>query len=503
VLFEGKVSRNVKSKAADIDFCSPLQFASSLNAPICKEEMRRCSRLLYPIVTIQRPSAPSRRQGQGTTGAAGGQRGKDQRNSESMLRLEGGVTSSSASSNAAPSPSSAPLAPTTAAPVEKTPWGFAEVDAEGKTELDRLYEKIFKETQKAFYRASLAEEESSLSESPDFLIGFGQYKYRLRDQYREIIWKLLLGFQPSASTGSLAPESEQGLDRLKHLQQIHLSVGWGGFFDLSRMPDSCHKIVGATLLDSPPPSATAFEPPQPKTAGKGPTPSKGDQDKVFRLQVPQGTKDLAIHNLVTLINSRRHEGLLNLNIIGAALPSQSVKSASVTDPDVLKLVDEIRTLVRSNRVVILFRDPMQLAAEVMTYFESLSEEERMFEEVPKPSHFQESFEIQRNQWRKRFYDSHVVPMEINVDQQFAGRHRFTVDSAVRMVCAGRLAYPAYFIGGSYTGSDYELTRLGREREKLKRLLQSPHLLQFESQRHTRGQPDPSKDHAAQKMSTPS
>lgn len=178
-------------------------------------------------------------------------------------------------------------------------WSYAEVDERGKTELDRKYEETADRIQKQFQQPiQIFQPNSSTASSKecDFLIGFSQYKFSLRNSYRNTIalalndldsfrdvWKQEIdaheaedmrkaktngergGLEdhsrstPSMMNGAAAESTTKATLRTNSSTtgtsfyfkpfNIELSVAWKGRFALHRFR-GCHKVVGVTLMSN-------------------------------------------------------------------------------------------------------------------------------------------------------------------------------------------------------------------------------------------------------------
>ncbi|KAH8616914.1 hypothetical protein ERJ75_000430600 [Trypanosoma vivax] len=106
-------------------------------------------------------------------------------------------------------------------------WCYEEVDPEtGRTPLDILYEEHLQRI-KAVFEHPLPPLPRDGTASPDFLVGFAHYDYRLRDQYRAVIARAL---DVSVS-------------------EVRLSVAWSGRFNVSQF-NRVQKVCGVCVRPS-------------------------------------------------------------------------------------------------------------------------------------------------------------------------------------------------------------------------------------------------------------
>ncbi|KAG8342535.1 hypothetical protein TRVL_06631 [Trypanosoma vivax] len=106
-------------------------------------------------------------------------------------------------------------------------WCYEEVDPEtGRTPLDILYEERLQRI-KAVFEHPLPPLPRDGTASPDLLVGFAHYDYRLRDQYRAVIARAL---DVSVS-------------------EVRLSVAWSGRFNVSQF-NRVQKVCGVCVRPS-------------------------------------------------------------------------------------------------------------------------------------------------------------------------------------------------------------------------------------------------------------
>ena len=149
---------------------------------------------------------------------------------------------------------------------QQSSWEYAEVDEEGRTDLDKKYEQSAEKVRQQFaqpiqYPEGISEKNGK---ECDFLIGFSQYRYTMRDTYRKTLAlalteieggaELLKELNEFASSSSLIKTPESSSDELKKSPQaafspmnIDLTVAWKGRFALQKFR-GCHKVVGVSLV---------------------------------------------------------------------------------------------------------------------------------------------------------------------------------------------------------------------------------------------------------------
>ncbi|RNF26131.1 uncharacterized protein Tco025E_01614 [Trypanosoma conorhini] len=126
---------------------------------------------------------------------------------------------------------------TSAAGTAAEGWSYEQVDAEtGRTPLDKLYEERLQRIRVVF-ESPLPPLPRDGNVSPDFLVGFAHYEYRLRDQYRAVLARAL--DVPVAA--------------------VQLSVAWSGRFDVTRF-NRVQKVCGVCVApEHAPPTAELQE----------------------------------------------------------------------------------------------------------------------------------------------------------------------------------------------------------------------------------------------------
>ncbi|PWV13544.1 hypothetical protein C3747_42g20 [Trypanosoma cruzi] len=103
-------------------------------------------------------------------------------------------------------------------------WSYEQVDTRtGRTPLDTLYEERLQRI-RAVFESPLPPMPRDGNVSPDFLVGFAHYEYRLRDQYRAVLARAL--DLPVAA--------------------VRLSVAWSGRFDVARF-NRVQKVCGVCV----------------------------------------------------------------------------------------------------------------------------------------------------------------------------------------------------------------------------------------------------------------
>ncbi|PWV19040.1 hypothetical protein C3747_11g515 [Trypanosoma cruzi] len=103
-------------------------------------------------------------------------------------------------------------------------WSYEQVDTRtGRTPLDTLYEERLQRI-RAVFESPLPPMPRDGNVSPDFLVGFAHYEYRLRDQYRAVLARAL--DLPVAA--------------------VRLSVAWSGRFDVTRF-NRVQKVCGVCV----------------------------------------------------------------------------------------------------------------------------------------------------------------------------------------------------------------------------------------------------------------
>ncbi|PWU93216.1 hypothetical protein C4B63_32g19 [Trypanosoma cruzi] len=103
-------------------------------------------------------------------------------------------------------------------------WSYEQVDTRtGRTPLDTLYEERLQRI-RAVFESPLPPMPRDGNVSPDFLVGFAHYEYRLRDQYRAVLARAL--DLPVAA--------------------VRLSVAWSGRFDFTRF-NRVQKVCGVCV----------------------------------------------------------------------------------------------------------------------------------------------------------------------------------------------------------------------------------------------------------------
>ena len=350
------------------------------------------------------------------------------------------------------------------APQQKT-WDFEAVDAEGKTELDRSYEESYKRTMMAFQDSPSLMTTSSEADRPDFLIGLGQYKFRLRNQYRHAIADVI--------------------DEVNAFDQVELSVGWRGRYDLERMPQGVHKILGVTLLE-------------PKE-NQSSTSSNTSTDRK-RLALSTARKQELVDLLVSKINSRRLEPLLNVNIIAAVPPSEPV-AVKALRPKVKAALEAIHKIIAKHKVVVFHRNPKFAQAHHESTV-ALPEGGEPLESTIGSNDLRTAKAVADRSWRRLFHSVQVIPHEVDVDAMFAGtlhdgtsvepihfegEDRLSLEvknflDGLDVIACGSAALPAVFINGSYAGSARQLEFFNRQRKTLDALIRRPHMTKLQKNR---------------------
>ncbi|RNF00182.1 hypothetical protein TraAM80_07763 [Trypanosoma rangeli] len=115
-------------------------------------------------------------------------------------------------------------------------WSYEQVDAAtGRTPLDKLYEERLQRIQ-AVFESPIPPLPRDGNVSPDFLVGFAHYEYRLRDQYRAVL--------------------ARALD--VPVVAVRLSVAWGGRFDVTRF-NRVQKVCGVCVAPEQAPSTAELQ----------------------------------------------------------------------------------------------------------------------------------------------------------------------------------------------------------------------------------------------------
>ncbi|KAF8297063.1 hypothetical protein TcYC6_0082750 [Trypanosoma cruzi] len=115
-------------------------------------------------------------------------------------------------------------------------WSYEQVDTRtGRTPLDTLYEERLQRI-RAVFESPLPPMPRDGNVSPDFLVGFAHYEYRLRDQYRAVLARAL--DLPVAA--------------------VRLSVAWSGRFDVTRF-NRVQKVCGVCVASGNTPHMTELQ----------------------------------------------------------------------------------------------------------------------------------------------------------------------------------------------------------------------------------------------------
>lgn len=323
------------------------------------------------------------------------------------------------------------------------PWSYETIDpVSGKTTLEASYEKN---------RAAILELfEKPLPTLPDdgnvhphFLVGFGHYSYRLRDQYRSVLAGRL-GLHPS---------------------EVRLSIAWGGRFDVSRLRN-CRKVCGVVL--------------EPLAAALATLSGHAEGDSVTA-EAKAAAKDVAkqwddtIRRFVSVVAKRKDAELLNLHMIAAG---EAIPEVAFTQMNLLHraLADAIAEV--SRRTLVLF------------VYEHASERQRMEQE-----------------WLKAFVDRKAIPEILSLGElleqckqhllqlQESGSEQYNRDgtdfeklvanvtTADVTAALGKLSHglhhlPALFCNGVHVGSTYQIQFLMKQRSVLDTILLRPNDIHF-------------------------
>jgi hypothetical protein len=182
-------------------------------------------------------------------------------------------------------------------------WGFADTDSAGKTPLDKIYDEQFARTQKAF--ATPLPPLPADGTTPDFVIGFSQYLYRQRDQYRIAV----------ASALGVSP------------RRVRLSIAWRGLFKTADLV-GVHKTAGVTLL------------------------ADGEGEE----RMPDGAeKRQMVKAVIETVNKRTNEALVELNVLRAAPKASNIVERLPTEA-VQAAARELEALAASHAVLVLHDD---------------------------------------------------------------------------------------------------------------------------------------------------
>ena len=184
---------------------------------------------------------------------------------------------------------------------DKQDFGFlyANLDANGKTTIDRIYEGRQESAMRALL-APIAPPEDDGSVRPDFAVGLQQYHHSLRGAYREAIAKSL----------DVSP------------QQVRLSVAWSARYDVSSFFKGVRKVLGVTLVSAKDPSRRLLGVANGNDDEGGPMPEIRCTSKDYDLWRQR------IVALVRSIKSLSRSDLVALHITQATATVSEVKSAS-------------------------------------------------------------------------------------------------------------------------------------------------------------------------------
>lgn len=280
-------------------------------------------------------------------------------------------------------------------------WGYAEVDQDGKTELDRKYEESAERIRQQFAQPIILPDQqqnaanNNTEKECDFLIGFSQYRYTMRDTYRKTIALALNEIEGGAEllkelnefdqkqkemiidqTSETKPTSQ----KLFSPMNIDLSVAWKGRFAMHKFR-GCHKVVGVSLISML--SQIDIDNNNKTPSSDGTTPMR---IKAVLPDTP--TKAKAISSLVNAINSQRTLIFIEAGITRAA-PRDVLSSMSSANGTTLngknksntnnnftstelqhdeefqilmrRVEREIKTLSKKNKVVIFFNSQSEAA----------------------------------------------------------------------------------------------------------------------------------------------
>ncbi|CUG88121.1 Hypothetical protein, putative [Bodo saltans] len=308
---------------------------------------------------------------------------------------------------------------------DQLPWEYDHVNAAtGKTPLEERFDAATQKVRDIFDKPlpDLPLDDGSIE--PDVLVGFAFYNFRLRDQYRSIIAKML------------------GL----HASEVVLSVGWSGRFDVSRFAN-CQKVCGVRIKRS--------NQQQQKDSSSSPTTATSSMNRDDEKMYPAGeevrsereqTRPLEplspelqsrIESFVHTARKRKDESLLNLHIINAATALKEVQFSkrNAEVEAVLSFLKHNMQLFSQHQVVILHNE---------------TESER--------------------QW---LYSSNSIPINtttVVANAVHAALARFTREGVVR--------FPAVFCNGTHVGSIPQMTYLQSNTRAFDAILMRPNDLSY-------------------------
>lgn len=298
-----------------------------------------------------------------------------------------------------------------------SPWRYEDVDADGKSPLDTLYaterERILKAFQEPLPPLPID------GTVPDVLVGFGQYRYQLRDQYK---------FAIASAVGLILP-------------QVHLSTAWKLGFGPEGM-GSMHKVLGVSLActesdrDAQVRACRAFTQTDAQTTG-------------FKILCDQ-EKHVLCQTLVHTINSRKNQSLLELNMQRASIPAPVVASPP-TDAEIAAFSVRLRETLSSAPVVIL--------------------------------HTREDTHLQAEEWNPVFFRCLAIPKYVVVEEYCTTeKERVTMEKCLDHLTAKNWAYPCIFLHGVHFGTSKQLKQMEKDVRRLKAIIQRPHDVQFSEKR---------------------
>jgi hypothetical protein len=325
---------------------APLRRQSALSASPPSLEFSISSTSLATLITQVRRKSSSRttEQQQPSRNGGGGGGGGGARNSAQNKARRGkghssrrtrhpqradvnqaDATTSSSSQTAAASPSSSHPAYAEKETVEDLPWEYDHVNVTtGKTSLEERFDAATQKVRDIFDKPlpDLPSDDGSIE--PDLLVGFAFYNFRLRDQYRAMIAKML------------------GL----HAGEVELSVGWSGRFDVSRF-SNCQKVCGVRIR-------RASQAPQPTSTEAGGQFNVRGGERQPREPLSSELQG-RIEEFIHAARKRKDESLLSLHIINATAALKEVqftKRNAEVDAILRFLQDDLQLFTQHQAVII-------------------------------------------------------------------------------------------------------------------------------------------------------
>ena len=371
-------------------------------------------------------------------------------------------------------------------------WNFLELN--NQIELDAKNEEKNKKINDLLVQSEgYISQLNKQTNNADLLIGLGQYIYKMRDQYRYAIY---LALKTLWDEDFIEPLVKDNMDAcpIESPSQIKLSVGWLDNFELSKMNQCVHKILTVTLTSN-------------NTNDLNPS---DNSDAFMNIK-----KDL-FKKLHDLIETKKFDPLVSLNIIASSLPSVS-NSSLPESPMLIEGQKYIESLIKQHTVVIFYQSPVVLARNEYEKCNGLREglTGDKIEDMKLLIH-EETSKLERHQftWRKLFNSHQLIPYEVNInelniknltnmksddskdikntlkesnisqvfkimDQKENNR---LIMAALSKFSNNSKDYPIIFIKGVYSGSVLQLDYFKRNHYLFNQILNKSHQLRIQSNR---------------------